>query len=88
MTVWYLPPPVSCLHVDREARDELVALARGRALIIDFFAYAARCGLRFGDVRFRWLDESHPLPDRTLLLADIAEPITFIRADLAPLMNS
>ncbi len=74
MTVWYLPPPVSCLHVDRDARDELAALARGRALSIDFFAYAARYGLCFGDVRFRWLDESHPLPDRTLRLADIMSP--------------
>ena len=63
MTVWYLPPPVSCLHVDCEARDGAAALARGRALIIDFSACAARYGLRFGDVRFRWLDESHPLPD-------------------------
>ena len=83
---WYLPPPVSCLRVDYETRAELAALARGRALIIDYFAYAARWGLRFGDVRFRWLNWSDPLPDRALLLADIDEPTTFIKADLAPLM--
>ncbi|HEY8870306.1 MAG TPA: hypothetical protein VIM30_13075 [Candidatus Limnocylindrales bacterium] len=83
---WYLPPQVSCLEVDRETRDELRTIARGRAVLIDYVAYAARWGLRFGDVRFRWLDERAPLPDHTLLLADIDEPTTFIKADLAPLM--
>jgi len=83
---WYLPPQVSCLDVDPETREELRTSAHGRVLLIDYFAYAARWGLRFGDVRFRWLDGRDPLPDRTLLLADIDLPTTFIRAELAPLM--
>jgi hypothetical protein len=83
---WYLPPQVSCLDVDRETVDELQTLAHGRAILIDYFAYAARWGLRFGDVRFRWLDDRVPAPDRTLLLADIDDPVTLIRAALAPLM--
>jgi hypothetical protein len=83
---WYVPPPVSCLDVKLETRDELRIVARGRALFIDYFAYAGRYGLRFGDVEFRWLDEAAPLPDRALLLADIDDPLTFIRVELAPLM--
>jgi hypothetical protein len=83
---WYLPPHVSCLDIDFPTRDELRTSARGRALLIDYFACAARWGLRFGDVRFRWLDGRAPLPDRTLLLADIDLPPIFINADLAPLM--
>jgi hypothetical protein len=83
---WYLTTQVSCLDVDQETRDALRTIARGRAVLIDYFAYAARWGLRFGDVWFRWLDEGAPLPDRTLLLADIDEPTTFIKAELAPLM--
>jgi len=84
--LWYFPTQVSCLDVDRETRDELRTIARGRAVLIDYFAYAARWGLRFGDVRFRWLDEGTQMPDRVLLLADIDEPTTFIKAELAPLM--
>lgn len=83
---WYLPPQVSCLDVDDETRDELRTIAGDRVVLIDYFACAARCGLRFGDVRFRWLDQRASLPDHTLLLADIDEPMTFIKADLAPLM--
>jgi hypothetical protein len=83
---WYVPPPVSCLDVDRATRDELRTIARGRAVLIDYFACAARYGLRFGDVRFRWLDDDAPLPDRVLLLTDIDDPPTFIKAELAPLM--
>jgi hypothetical protein len=83
---WYLPPQVSCLDVDRETRDELRTMGHGRAILIDYFAYAARWGLRFGDVRFRWLDDRSPLPDRTLLRADIDDPVTLIKASLAPLM--
>lgn len=85
---WYFPRQVSCLDVDRETRNELRTIARGRAILIDYFAYAARWGLRFGDIRFRWLDQGAPLPDRVLLLADIDEPPTFIKAALAPLMIS
>lgn len=83
---WYLPMQVSCLDVDRETCEELRTIACGRAVLIDYFAYAARWGLRFGDVRFLWLDEGAPLPDHMLLLADIDEPTTFIKAELAPLM--
>lgn len=63
-------------------------MAGGRAVVIDYFAYAAWWGLRFGDVQFRWLDEGTPLPDHVLLLADIDEPPTFIKGELAPLMIS
>lgn len=62
---WYLPTQVSCLGVDRETRDELRTIAGGRALVIDYFAYAARWGLRFG-VQFRWLDAGTLLPDHVL----------------------
>jgi hypothetical protein len=85
---WYVPRRVSCLDVDRETRDELRSIARGRVVVIDYFAYAARGGLRFGDVRFRWLDEGAHMPDRLLRLADIDEPPMFIKAELAPLMIS
>lgn len=83
---WYLPPPVSCLEVEDETRDELHAIAGDRAVLIDYVAYAARWGLRFGDVRFRWLDRRASMPDHVLLLADIDEPLTLITADLVPLM--
>jgi hypothetical protein len=84
--VWYLPPLVSCLDVDHETCEALRAIARGPILLINYFAYAARWGLRFGDVQFRWLDERELLPDRLLLLTDIDTPTTMIRAELAPLM--
>lgn len=84
----YFPRQVSCLDVDRETCDELRAIARGRAVVIDYFAQAVRWGLRFGDVRFRWLDDRSDMPDRLLQVADIEDPPTFIKAELAALMVS
>lgn len=55
--MWYVPGHVSCLRVDEGTRDELAEMGRGRALLIDYFAYAGRFGWRFGDVVFRWLDD-------------------------------
>lgn len=40
--LWYLPSRVSCLDVDDETREALRSIARGRTLLIDYFACAAR----------------------------------------------
>lgn len=84
--VWYSPPHVTCLRIDSATRQELVVIARGRALLIDYFATAGWFGLRFGDVTFRWLDDLVQLPAGALLVDDFSEPPTFVRPHLAALL--
>jgi hypothetical protein len=85
---WYVPPAVHCLQVDDETLGALRRVSRERVLLIDRVVGWAWPGLRYENVVLRWLVQGDPLPDRLLLVADVDDPVTFIRADLAPVMRN
>jgi hypothetical protein len=76
----------SCLIVNPGTRAELPKLARGRILLIDYFARVGQRGVILGDVELRWLTRAEDLPAPVLRVTDLPESPVFIVPELAPLM--
>ena len=64
------------IELPREAREELLTLAGGRRLLIDWFK-GRLCGSGFGigDVSIHWLQAGEPLPDDDWVRLDGLGPI-------------
>ncbi|MFI5254726.1 MAG: hypothetical protein ACHQ15_04645 [Candidatus Limnocylindrales bacterium] len=76
------------IDIGGAARPELLSLARGRRLLIDWFK-AKCCGTNVGvgDVSLRWIDPDVPLDDDDWVRLDDLEPLeAYAQRDIVALL--
>ena len=81
--------PVHAVTWSQEARGELPTRARGRRLVLDYFA--ARCcghNVAIGDLHLYWVASGGPIADEFLPLPAPADMEAFVQRDLAPVLEA
>jgi hypothetical protein len=81
--------PLPAVIWSGEARRELPAHARGRRLLLDYFA--ARCcgrNVSVGDLHLRWIASGSPITDEFLPLRAPSDMDAYVQRDLVPVLEA
>ena len=81
--------PLPAVIWSGEARRELPDRARGRRLLLDYFA--SRCcghNVSIGDLHIRWAGPGSPIADEVLPLRAPGDVDAYVQRDLVPVLES